>query len=315
MPTLTQLEYVVSLSKLKHFGRAAEECHVSQPSLSTQIQKVEDELGIIIFDRSKKPIMETDEGKRVIEQAKKVLSEHKKIYSCIHSRDVVAGDFHLGVIPTLSSYIIPLFIEQFAKNFPNVSLRISEFKTEEIISKLYDDEIDGGLLVTPLYDDKIIERSLFFEPFYAFISEHHKFIKKKSLRYDELDGEDLWLMNEGHCFRNQVLKLCSKQGDNKVFSNITFESGNLETLKNLIRRGEGYTLIPHLATLNLFENEKKKLLKTISNPVPSREISLVHSRSFLKESIINSLVNVIIENIPSELASLKKGNVEIIDII
>jgi LysR family hydrogen peroxide-inducible transcriptional activator len=314
MPTLSQLEYIVSLSKFKHFGRAAEHCHISQPSLSTQIQKVEEELGLIIFDRSKKPIMETDQGKKVIAQAKKVISEHEKIFSIVHEGRDVAGKFHLGVIPTLSAYIIPLFVESFAKKYPKVELRISEYKTEEIIAKLYDDELDGGLLVTPLYDSKIIERSLFFEPFYAYVSPNHKFSKRKSLKDDELDAEDLWLLNEGHCFRNQVLNLCSMKADSRVLPNVEFESGSLETLKNLIRQGRGYTLLPYLASKSLDQKEKEVMLKKFQKPIPTREVSLVHSRDFLKEEIINAIVDEIVHNIPDELMSLKKGNIQVVDI-
>lgn len=314
MPTLTQLEYIVSVHKFKHFGRAAADCHVSQPSLSAQVQKVEEELGIIIFDRSKKPVLTTQKGESVVEQARVILNEHRKLKDFSKEDGEIAGRFHLGVIPTLSSYIIPLFIESFAKNYPKVNLKISEYKTEDIIHKLYDDELDGGIMVTPLNDDKLIEQSLFFEPFYVFSSNDHKFSKKKSVKDSELDGETVWLLNEGHCFRNQVLRLCSLQGKNRVLDNVSFESGNLETLKNLIRRGQGYTLLPELATLNLSTKEKSENLKKFVNPVPTREVSLVHSRSFLKEDIIGALTKEIVSNIPKGLKSLKRENVEVIDI-
>lgn len=314
MPTLTQLEYIVSVHKLKHFGRAAAECHVSQPSLSSQVQKVEEELGIIIFDRSKKPVMTTVKGEKVIEQARIVLNEHRKLKDFAREEGEIVGKFHLGVIPTLSSYIIPLFIESFANKYPKVNLKISEYKTEDIIQKLYDDELDGGIMVTPLYDDKLIEQSLFFEPFYVFSSDEHKFSKKKSVKDSELEGDTVWLLNEGHCFRNQVIRLCSLQGKNRVLDNISFESGNLETLKNLIRRGKGYTLLPELATLSLSKKEKEQNLKRFIAPVPTREVSLVHSRSFLKEDIINSLTSEIISSLPKSLKSLKRENVEVIGI-
>jgi LysR family hydrogen peroxide-inducible transcriptional activator len=314
MPTLTQLEYILAVNSTKHFGRAAKECHVSQPSLSAQIQKAEDELGLIIFDRSKKPILVTDKGQQIIDQAKRVLQEHRKLFHVPGVEGEASGAFHLGVIPTLSAYIIPLFLESFSRKFPRVELTISELKTEEIISKLYSDELDGGLLVTPLYEDQIIERSLFFEPFYVYISGQHPLSKKKTIKDTDLDNQSVWLLQEGHCFREQVIKVCSTKNKNQVFKNVRFESGNLETLKNLIQRGHGYTLLPHLATLNLSQADKNKYLKSFIKPIPTREVSLVHSRSFLKEDILSALESEILEQIPPELASLKKGNIELIDI-
>lgn len=314
MPTLTQLEYIIAVHKHKHFARAAEECHVSQPSLSAQIQKVEEEMSTILFDRSKKPVLTTTKGEQFVEQAKVVLREHKKLFDITVAGGTLSGDFHLGVIPTLSAYIIPLFIETFSRKYPHVKLKISEYKTEDIIQRLYDDELDGGLLVTPLHDDKIIERSLFFEPFYVFASDNHELAQRKYVKDDDLDGSSVWLLNEGHCFREQVIKICSLKHQNQVLKNITFESGNLETLKNLIRQGRGYTLLPHLATINLSKEEKNNNLVRFSKPVPTREVSLVHSRSFLKEKIIESLVEEILAAIPEELKSLKKGSYEVIDI-
>lgn len=314
MPTLTQLEYIIAVHKHKHFARAAEECHVSQPSLSAQIQKVEEELSTIIFDRSKKPVLTTAKGEQLVEQAKVVLREHKKLFDITVNEGSLSGEFHLGVIPTLSSYIIPLFIETFSRKHPNVKLKISEYKTEDIIQRLYDDDLDGGLLVTPLHDDKIIERSLFFEPFYVFASDDHELAHRKYVKDDDLDGSSVWLLNEGHCFREQVIKVCSLKHQNQVLKNITFESGNLETLKNLIRQGRGYTLLPHLATLNLSREEKNNNLVRFTKPVPTREVSLVHSRSFLKEKIIEALVDDILAAIPEDLKSLKKGSFEVIDI-
>jgi LysR family transcriptional regulator, hydrogen peroxide-inducible genes activator len=314
MPTLTQLEYIIAVHKHKHFARAAEECHVSQPSLSAQIQKVEEELNTIIFDRSKKPVITTERGEHIVEQAKTILREHKKLFSITSPEGELKGEFHLGVIPTLSAYIIPLFIEAFSTKHPAVKLKISEYKTEDIVQKLHEDELDGGLLVTPLRDDKLIERSLFFEPFYVFASDKHELAQRKYVKDEDLDGSSVWLLNEGHCFREQVIKICSLKNQNQVLKNVSFESGNLETLKNLIRQGRGYTLLPHLATLNLSREEKINNLVRFAKPVPTREVSLVHSRSFLKEKIIESLVTDILEAIPAELKSLKKGTFEVIDI-
>ncbi|MGK0366924.1 MAG: LysR family hydrogen peroxide-inducible transcriptional activator [Thermoproteota archaeon] len=314
MPTLTQLEYIMAVDKEKHFGRAAKHCHVSQPSLSAQVQKVEQELDIIIFDRSKKPVMVTEKGEKIINQARVIINEHKKLFDISKFGQEISGNFHLGVIPTLSSYIIPLFIESFSKKYPKVNLTISEYKTEDIIKKLEDDSLDGGLLITPLKNNQIIERSLFFEPFYAFVSKDHPLQKKSSLKEKDLTENSIWLLNEGHCFRNQVLNLCGIPNQNKVLNNVNFESGNLETLKNLIRKGNGYTLLPHLATLNLSIKEQNNNIIPFQKPIPTREVSLVHSRSFLKEEIINALTEEIIDQIPEGIRSLKSKNLNIVDI-
>jgi LysR family hydrogen peroxide-inducible transcriptional activator len=314
VPTLTQLEYIMAVDKEKHFGRAAKHCHVSQPSLSAQVQKVEQELDIIIFDRSKKPVMVTEKGEKIINQARVIINEHKKLFDISKFGQEISGNFHLGVIPTLSSYIIPLFIESFSKKYPKVNLTISEYKTEDIIKKLEDDSLDGGLLITPLKNNQIIERSLFFEPFYAFVSKDHPLQKKSSLKEKDLTENSIWLLNEGHCFRNQVLNLCGIPNQNKVLNNVNFESGNLETLKNLIRKGNGYTLLPHLATLNLSIKEQNNNIIPFQKPIPTREVSLVHSRSFLKEEIINALTEEIIDQIPEGIRSLKSKNLNIVDI-
>lgn len=314
MPTITQLQYLLSVSETGHFGRAAEECHVSQPSLSAQIQKVEEELGLIIFDRSKKPILVTEAGKRILEQARRVIHEHKQIFNVVHDSGEIAGDFHLGVIPTLAPYVVPLFVEQFAAKYPKVNLKISEFQTATILRMLHEDSIDGGLLVTPLGDDRLIERSLFYEPFYVFTSKTHAFFKRKTLKETDLDSSSVWLLDEGHCFRSQVLRLCSSKNRNQVLDSVAFASGNLETLINLVRRGKGFTLLPHLATLNLHKEEISKNLKKFTRPIPTREVSLVHSRSFLKEGILDALADCIMENVPKELTALKRGHLDVVDI-
>lgn len=316
MPSIQQLEYLVAVDREKHFGRAAEDCHVSQPSLSTQIQKLEDELGIIIFDRSKKPIMATEVGKEVIEQAKLILKEHKKLdYIAGLGSGKPKGEFELAVIPTLAPYLIPVFLGHFAEKYPEVYLKINEYKTEDIIKKLINDEIDAALLVTPLEDSQIIERHLFFEPFYAYLSEDHPLFKRKILTEYDLEEHKMWLLEEGHCFREQVLKVCSMdKKDGGVFPNIEFASGNLETLKNLVKKNTGYTLLPELAINDMTADEVNKHIKKFKKPAPTREVSIVHSRSFLKESIITAIEHSILETLPKKIKSLKRQDLEVVDI-
>ena len=312
--TITQLEYILAVEKFRHFGKAAKACAVSQPTLSMQLQKAEDELGVIIFDRSKNPIMTTDEGARIVNQARLVIREYKKIYSIVDAtKDDVRGDFRLGVIPTLAPYVIPLFVGAFVKNYPQVNLRIEEFKTDEMVELLNSDELDAALLVTPLVGENLIERVLFHEPFSVFASKDHALLKKTKIKDKDLQSADVWLLNEGHCFRQQVLNLCKISETNGNHGNLKFESGNLETLKNMVLNNQGYTLLPELAVLNL-SNEDKLHVREFQSPIPSREVSLVHSRIFLKEKIITALERAIIENLPKNLVSLKKENFEIISI-
>ncbi len=314
MATITQLEYLLAVDRTRHFGRAAKECHVSQPSLSMQLQKLEEELDCIVFDRSKKPILVTEQGKIIVEQAKKVIHEHKRLIEISHNKDnEVKGEFHLAVIPTLASSLVPLFLKKFAEAYPEVKLRVSEYKTDDIIKLLIDDKIDAALAVTPLKDQRLIEKVLFYEPFYAYVSTDHEFKKKKSIKESELKGRDVWLLNEGHCMRNQVMTICSLREENPMLTNISLESGSLETLVNLVRQNSGYTLLPHLTVENLSSSEKQNQVKSIENPTPTREVSLVYSRSFLKEPIINALEKEILETIPANLKSLKKSY-SIIDI-
>lgn len=311
--TITQLEYVLAVDKFRHFGKAAKACNVTQPTLSMQLQKAEEELGVVLFDRSKNPILPTPEGERIIVQARSVIREYKKIFSIIDaSKEEVSGDFRLGVIPTLTPYVVPLFAGAFVKKYPQVSLTIEEFKTEDIIELLNKDELDAGLLVTPLVGETFIERVLFHEPFSVFASKNHQLLKKTKIRDRDLDTSDVWLLNEGHCFRQQVLNICRIK-DKGIHDNLKFESGNLETLKNMVTNSNGYTLLPQLAVNNL-SNEDKKFVREFQSPVPTREISLVHNRIFLKEKIITALEEEIVDHLPDSLKSLKKKNIEVISI-
>jgi LysR family hydrogen peroxide-inducible transcriptional activator len=312
--TITQIEYILAVDKYRHFGKAARACNVTQPTLSMQLQKAEEEVGVVLFDRSKNPILPTDEGTQIIEQSRLVLREYKKIFSIIAaSKNDVRGEFRLGVIPTLAPYVIPLFAGKFVQQYPDVMLTIEEFKTEEIIELLNRDEIDAGLLVTPIVGESFIERVLFHEPFSVFASANHPLLKKVKIKDKDLDTSDVWLLNEGHCFRQQVLNLCKLRKEHGLHDNLKFESGNLETLKNMVLNSSGYTLLPHLAVLNLSKDELKHV-REFQTPIPTREVSLVHNRIFLKEKIISSLEEAIIDSLPESLSSLKKKNIEVISI-
>jgi LysR family hydrogen peroxide-inducible transcriptional activator len=246
--------------------------------------------------------MVTELGLKVLKQARLVIKEFSKIHTTIElDKDVLSGEFKVGVIPTLAPYIIPMFIGNFTKKYPDVELIISEMKTEDIIAALENDSIDSGILVTPLHHHQMIERTLFTESFHIYSSKDHPYYGKKQIDSKNLSLENIWLLNEGHCFRDQVLNVCKLKGKNK--SKTSFESGNLETLINIIDKNTGYTLLPHLATLDV---SSKKQISDFSSPVPSREVSLVHARMFLKERHINALEEIIIDHLPTSIKSNKR---------
>lgn len=279
--------------------------------MSGQIQKLEEELDIILFDRSRKPILVTDIGQAIIDQARKVLKEHHKLER-IAASDLVEprGDFSLAVIPTLAPYLIPIFLDFFAKSYPQVRLNLSISKTEDLILALEKDEIDAGLMVTPLKDERLIERHLFYEPFHIYLSKCHEMSVKESIDESDLSYEGLWLLEEGHCFRDQVLNLCGSRPEQRVLPNVAFTSGDLETLKNLIKKGRGYTVVPHLSIIDLHEQELVDHVRHFSEPVPTREVSLVHSRDFYKQPIIDALEKVIIDGLPKDIQSLKRQHIK-----
>ncbi len=307
MVTLTQLRYVVAVFEEKHFGRAAIMCHVSQPSLSLQIQKVEDLLNIILFDRSKKPVMTTAKGEKFVIKAKKILSQIEDLETSLSGNQELSGVFKLGVIPTLGPYLIPLFLEAFSKKHPKVRLKIYEKTTKDIVSALREDSLDAGLLVTPLREDQIIERVLFSEKLYIYASKDHELNSLKCIKSKDLkDQSNFWLLNEGHCLRDQALNLCDL---NTRDSNFQFETGSLETIKELVKRGTGFTILPEMAALGL-----KDKIKPFKTPEPARQVSLVHSRAFLKEDELDALEEVILKNLPKTVKNLKTTSLKIVPI-
>ena len=305
--SLTQLSYIAAVAKWRNFGKAANACFISQPTLSMQIQKLEEELEVILFDRSKKPVELTAIGQKVIEQTKVVLQEALRIEELIKSvKGEISGSFILGIIPTLSPYLLPLFLERFTINYPNVKLIVEELQTHQIIQQLKDDNIDAGILVTPLHIQGIIERPIFNEPFLAYLSPNHPLLSLDKLSDKDLSMDDIWLLNEGHCFREQAIEVCKKiRGHNSQRKNLVFESGNLETLKRLVDQKFGYTMLPWLATMGIPAAEKKKKIRSFKAPVPIREVSIAHSRSFLKKSIIEALHKEIVASLPKELKNSK----------
>ena len=301
--TLTQLKYIVALDTHRHFATAAEKSFVSQPTLSMQVQKLEEELGIEVFDRSKKPITPTDLGKRIIAQARITLRENARIKDLINeANSELVGELNIGMIPTLSPYLLPLLAPLFTERYPQIQLNIHEMTTLTILENILTDKLDAGLIATTEKEPSLTFEPLFTEHFVAFIAPDHRLAQKPSLEPKELLLEDMWLLQEGHCFRDQVLELCSKlNGRCEQSRSIHFESGNIETLIKMIERSGGMTLLPYLATLYLEQEKKARYLKTFTYNIPKRDISLVRSKSYLKRHLIKAYVNTVMEILPEEL--------------
>ncbi|MCL4168057.1 UNVERIFIED_CONTAM: hypothetical protein GTU68_025464 [Idotea baltica] len=286
--TITQLKYVLSVAEHQNFTVAAEHSFVTQPTLSMQIQKLEDELDIQIFNRSKKPIEVTEVGKKIVEQAKIVVDESNRILDIVHQqKGYIGGEFRLGIIPTVMPTLLPMFLYNFTKKYPKVKLIIEELTTEEIVRKLSDGHIDAAIAATPLENEAIKERPLYYEPFVGLIPENHRLNSKNKITVNELEMEDILLLEDGHCFKDSVINLCRNHKlDNK--KGFQLASGSFDTLIKLSKEGLGMTLLPYLHTLDLPETDKK-YLHEFETPSPAREVSLIYHKSQLKMQLIEVL--------------------------
>lgn len=302
MPTLTQLKYIVAVDDHRHFGLASKSQNVSQPSLSQQIQKAEEELGAVIFDRTVKPIRVTESGLKVIKQARLILTEHQRLLEITHEEEgVLSGQLRLAVIPTLSPYMIPLFLRNFAETYPKVQLEVSELQTENTVKQLHEEKIDAAILATPLHEEGLTEHPLFYEPFLVYHSPNHPSFKKSLVTLKDLRSEKAWVLSDGHCFGAQMKSYCSLNIENPVLENVHFQGGSFETLQNLVDGSESYTLFPKLFVDRMSKARRKNQVKAFKAPAPSREISLVFKRKVWKQDLIKALIVKIDEGLPEEI--------------
>ena len=307
--TIVQLEYIIALDIHRHFGRAAEHCFVTQPSLSIQIQKLEDELGVKIFDRAKQPVLPTEPGLQLIKQARKILNECAAFNEMVDSKkNILTGELKIGVIPTLAPYLLPLFIQEFAKQNPLVKLIITELTTEVLVARLTEGRIDVGLLVTPLNDKGLKEDILFYEEMVAYISQKNIAYQKEYVLASDIDPEKLWLLEEGHGFRGQIMNLCELRRSSKEGSHFEYEAGSLETLRRMAEVNEGITILPELATFDLTPEQSKNVRHFLS-PRPMREVSLITHRDFVKKRLVEALKISIIHSLPEKVKNNLKENV------
>jgi LysR family hydrogen peroxide-inducible transcriptional activator len=286
--TITQLKYLLAVAEFKNFTAASKHCFVTQPTLSMQIQKLEEELGVTIFNRKKKPVELTPIGEKIVEQAKLIVDESNRISDIVdQQKGFIGGEFRIGVIPTILPTLLPMFLKTFLKKYKKVDLIIEELTTEEIIKKLTDGHLDAGIAATPLENAAIIEKVLYYEPFVGFVPENHRLFEKETISEADLDIDDILLLEDGHCFKDNIINLCNsvKSNDNSKFE---LECGSIETLIKLSREGLGMTLLPYLHTLDLNETNKKHL-KKFNGTVPAREVSLIYHKSQLKMQLLNAL--------------------------
>src|SRR5690554_2169413 len=207
--TITQLQYALALAEYRNFTLAAEKCFVTQPTLSMQIQKLEEELGVLIFDRTKKPIQLTQVGEKIIEQARRIVNESERIQDIIDiQKGFVGGDFKLAIIPTVMPTLLPMFLNTFIKKYPKVNLIIEERNTTDIIQKLKNGHLDAGILATPLQDEEIREKVLYYEPFVGYVPQNSDLYHKNRIHPEDLDTSELLLLQDGHCFTEGVLNIC-----------------------------------------------------------------------------------------------------------
>jgi LysR family hydrogen peroxide-inducible transcriptional activator len=306
--TLVQLEYVIALDAVKHFAKAAASCHVTQPSLSMQVQKLEVELGVQVFIRTN-PVITTETGQIVIEQAKKILSEARMMQQLIHQeKNIVAGTLKIGIIPTLAPYLLPKFLQAFIKQYPQVRLSIHELTTENIVRQLKNGSLDAGILATPLNVADLKEHFLFNEEFVAYVSRKEKVFAKKYLLPGDIDVHRMWLLEEGHCLRSQVMNLCALQKDASIEKHFDYAAGSIETLKNFVDKNGGITLLPELATYDMSKT-RKNMLRYFRSPAPVREISLVTLKTYSKTRLIDIFKQTILDNLPPQMRQKKKVEV------
>ncbi len=309
MVTLTQLEYIVAVDTHRHFATAADNCFITQPTLSMQIKKLEEFLDVTLFDRSKQPIIPTDVGAQIIEQSRIILGEAKKIDEIVKNhRNTVEGSLKIGIIPTLAPFLLPMFIGDYIRDYPDVKVEVEEMVSDDIVEALKKDLIDVGVFVTPLKDDKIQEQPLFFEEMMIYAHKDHDILKKAIVEVKDIATSEIWMLGDGHCFRNQVINLCEMHSMQHQELPFEFESNSLETLMKIIDREGGFTLIPELAT-QYMSAEKLKQVKSFANLHPLREVSLVYSRHYSKNKLLNLLGEHIRKMMPSAYLNKERGTI------
>jgi len=304
-----QLEYIVAVDTYRHFATAAEKCFVTQPTLSMMIHKLEEELGAKVFDRSRQPVVTTELGKPIVEQARIILKETAYLKEMVRERQgTVAGELRVGIIPTLAPYLLPLFIKSFLKKYPLVRLVITEMRTETLTEQLKSGALDAGILVTPLEDKQLTELPLFYEEFVVYSAKNEAILDKKYVLAEEIDVKHLWLMEEGHCMRSQILNLCELRKQVTDHDNFHYEAGSIETLVKMVEANAGVTILPELAVRDLSGRQQKNV-RFFKDPAPVREVSLTIHRHYVRRKLVDTLKDEILRYIPPGMKDRKKREI------
>ena len=303
--TIIQLEYLLAIANCGSFSKASELCFVTQPSLSMQIKNLEEELGVVLLDRSKKPVVPTQVGAIVVEKAREALLAYNNIKECVAElKGSVAGRIRLGVIPTIAPYLLPRFVHQFSEKYPRVELEIREMITADIVRAMDNDEIDAAIVAGGTCPERINELELFDDRFYAYVSPENHLSARTNLRIEDISPRELILLSEGHCLRDQVVELCG--ADHSEGLSYSFQSGSLETIMRLVDNTSMLTIVPEM-TLPYIPTENKSRVKTLARGAASRKIVIAVRRTYAKETIINALRESIIESMTTPKALPGRG--------
>ena len=301
--TLQQLEYILAVNQFRHFAKAAEYCRVTQPTLSAMIQKLEEELDTRIFDRSQQPVCPTPVGIHIIEQAQNILVQANRIKNIIEEeKHSLTGTFKLGILPTVAPYLLPRFFPQLMKKYPDLDIRVVEMKTNDIKKALQTGEIDAGIVASLAGMEELEQTPLFYEQFFAYVSREDALFNNEVIRTSDLNGEQLWLLDEGHCFRDQLVRFCQMKSARA--SQLAYHLGSMETFMRMVESGKGVTFIPELAVLQLGDAQKE-LVRSFAIPCPTRQVVLLTNKNFIRHTLLEVLVKEIKLSVPKEMLSLK----------
>ena len=304
--TLQQLEYIVAVYRTRHFVKAAEACGVTQPTLSAMIQKLEAELDVKLFERSSQQVMPTAIGKVVVEQAWKVLNRARKLKDIVaEEKKSLTGTFRLGILPTIAPYLLPRFFPRLMRENSSLEIRVVEMKTADIRRSIDRGEIDAAVMVDTGDLDDYALTTLFYEQFLAYVSPSDQLSAKKSIKTSDLSNELLWLLDEGHCFRDQLVKYCQLKAAKT--SQSAYSLGSIETFMRIVENGQGVTFIPELATMQLTPPQKE-LVRPFAIPIPTREVVMATSKAFVRQSLLDMIVGQIRNSVPEKM--LKLNNTE-----
>jgi len=294
----------MAVYRFRHFAKAADYCEVTQPTLSSMIQKLEDELGVKIFDRRQQPVQPTQVGKQVIEQAWKVLLRAERLKKTVEEeKKSLQGTFNIGVLPTIAPYLIPNFFPQLMNDYPEMDVRITEMKTQDMKRAMRHGDIDAGILARVEGLEDMECHTLYYEQFYAYVSKDAPLYENSSIKTTDLKGEMLWLLDEGHCFRNQLVKFCQLKAATR--SKRAYNLGSIETFMRIVENGKGVTFIPELILRQLNE-QQKQLVKPFALPVPTREIVMMTEKNFIRTTLLNTVMESIRLSVPKEMLKLRQ---------